>query len=108
MKIGKKIMNLLHSTNTQNSEIDNTFPNFKAEEVLIYIGKKLKFERLLMGKTILQVSNEIKITSQTICKYEKGTSVMDIVRLLILAQYYNKPIEYFIGPFNLKSNSEGL
>ena len=57
-----------------------------------------KFEALLRqhGKNASQVSKDTGIATATLSEWKKGTYKPKAEKLLILARYFNVPIEYFL------------
>lgn len=45
---------------------------------------------------ISEIADIIKVSRQTMNNYIKGTSIIDSEKLFIIAEYFNKPIEYFL------------
>lgn len=60
-------------------------------------ASRLKKVRKETGFTQREVSAETGIPLSTIAKYETGKLEPDLEKLGILAEFYNKPADYFIG-----------
>ena len=57
---------------------------------------KLKEIRKAANKTQLQVSKDLNISQQNLCRYETGQNEPDIVTLKKLAQYFHVTIDYLL------------
>lgn len=58
---------------------------------------RIKKARKETGFTQKEVAEETGIPYSTIAKYEVGKLEPDLEKLGILADFYNKPADYFIG-----------
>lgn len=63
-----------------------------------------KFEQLLVktDKTTYQVSKETKIAQSTFSDWKTGKSKPKFDKLMILAKYFNVPVDYFADVDNPK------
>lgn len=77
---------------TQN-EIDN------------HIGQRLKFRRLLMGKTLDDVGKIVGVSFQQIQKYERGQNSVSCSKLFYLSQALKVEPSYFFEQLNNASTS---
>ena len=57
---------------------------------------KLKEIRKAANKTQLQVSKDLNISQQSLCRYETGQNEPDIETLKKLAQYFHVTIDYLV------------
>lgn len=57
-----------------------------------------KFQKLLdeRGITAYRVANDTGISTATLSEWKKGTYKPKVDKLMILANYFGVPIEYFI------------
>lgn len=58
---------------------------------------RVKQARFDTGFTQEEVAKEIKIPRSTIAKYETGKLEPDLEKLGMLAEFYQKPVGWFIG-----------
>jgi len=65
------------------------------QDVDIYVGKRLKQRRTMMGLSQEAVAKAVGITFQQVQKYEKGSNAMNASRLYELACFMNVPVAYF-------------
>ncbi len=77
---------------TQN-EIDN------------HIGQKLKFRRLMIGKTLDDIGKIVGVSFQQIQKYERGQNSVSCSRLFNLAQVLKVDPSYFFEELVSKTTS---
>ena len=66
----------------------------------LYVGKKLKFRRNILGLSQEQLGKEIGITFQQIQKYEKGLNRISSGRLYDLAKILNVDIKNFFEGYS--------
>jgi transcriptional regulator with XRE-family HTH domain len=59
------------------------------------ISHQLVKAREELGYTQIKVQNDKIIRQSTLSKIENGVKNISAAKLLILAEYYKKPIEYF-------------
>lgn len=64
-------------------------------DIDIYVGKRLKQRRTIMGLSQEAVAKAIGITFQQVQKYEKGSNAMNSVRLFDISRFLNVPVAYF-------------
>jgi transcriptional regulator with XRE-family HTH domain len=72
-----------------------------------YVGKRLRYRRLLLGLSQEAIGNLTGITFQQVQKYEKGLNRIAISRLYEFAQILNVSIEWFLDGYgidNLQDN----
>lgn len=60
-----------------------------------YISYQLVKAREEIGYTQIKVQNDNIISQSSLSKIENGIKPISAAKLLILANYYRKPIEYF-------------
>jgi transcriptional regulator with XRE-family HTH domain len=89
-EINISINNLLEEWNISDDHNDKI--------VTQIIGLQLKKIRLVNKLTQTRVAKAINVTFQQIQKYEKGTNLVNPIRLLALTQYFNLTIDYWVKP----------
>ena len=67
----------------------------KKQDVDIYVGKRLRLRRTMMGLSQEAIAKAVGITFQQEQKYEKGANAMNANRLYEFAQFMNVPVAYF-------------
>ena len=65
----------------------------------VYVGKRVRFKRKVLGLTQSDLAEKVEITFQQIQKYEKGTNGVSSNRLMQLSQFLKVPIIYFFEDF---------
>lgn len=60
-------------------------------------GKALKEQRLLRGKTLLQVETDTGISNANLSRWERGEVIPSIIFCEKLADYYGISIDELIG-----------
>ena len=60
------------------------------------IGDNLRFQRKRAGLTQTKVHNELGITQNTVCNYERGQRSPSTLRLLRLAKMYGCSVKDFL------------
>jgi transcriptional regulator with XRE-family HTH domain len=60
------------------------------------IGVKIYELRMINKISAKTLADKVGVTTQQMYKYEKGINRIPISRLVIVAQAFNKPLEYFI------------
>ncbi len=60
-------------------------------------GEGIRQQRLLCGKTLLQVEEETGISNQNLSRWERGEVLPNIDFCVKLAKYYGVTIEELIG-----------
>ena len=82
------------------------------DDILFYksIGEKIKSARhkningdtgTVRLCTQTEIANACNCTFQQIQKYEKGTNRISLIKLLMVAEYLDKPLNYFINQTKL-------
>lgn len=61
------------------------------------IGKRLKNARISHNLTQTELANEIGVSNGYICQVESGDKCFNLNRLEKVAEFFGKPITYFIG-----------
>ncbi len=72
---------------------------FQSQEDAIFwkdLGNKIRIRRENMGYSRSKVARELGITHQQISKYEKGTNIISLIKLIRLADLFDVPFSYFI------------
>ena len=62
-----------------------------------FISHQLVKAREEIGYTQMKVQNDNIITQSSLSKIENGIKAISAAKLLVLATYYKKPIEYFFS-----------
>lgn len=70
------------------------------------IGRALAFERYLKEESQDEVGLKLGFCKGSMQAYERATTRMTIFKLMKLCHYYNKPIEFFIGEFNVSNKKD--
>lgn len=65
------------------------------QDIDIYIGKRLRLRRTMMGLSQEAVAKAVGITFQQVQKYEKGVNAMNARRLVEFARFMSVPVAYF-------------
>jgi len=73
----------------------------------IYVGKRLRLRRTILGLSQEAVAKAIGITFQQIQKYERGVNRMSASRLHDFAKAMNVPITYFFEGYEEEGGSKG-
>ncbi len=61
----------------------------------VHIGQKLKFRRLVQGKTLSEIGSAIGVSFQQIQKYETGKNTISSRKLYALSQLLGVDTNYF-------------
>ena len=64
---------------------------------MIYLGINIKEYRLKRGYTQEQLAYELGVSSQTVSRWENGTTYPDIVMLPVMADFFNISIDKLMG-----------
>lgn len=64
---------------------------------MLYLGANIKEYRIKKGQTQEQLAYDLGVTSQTISRWENGTTYPDIVMLPIIADYFGITIDALMG-----------
>jgi len=64
---------------------------------MLYLGTNIKEYRLKKGYTQEQLAYELGVSSQTISRWENGTTYPDIVMLPIIAELFDTSIDNLMG-----------
>lgn len=73
---------------------------------MIYLGIKIKEYRLKRGYTQEQLAYELGVSSQTVSRWENGTTYPDIVMLPVMADFFNISIDKLMGYAKVCSTEE--
>lgn len=80
----------------------------KAHPVDVYVGRRLRLRRTILGMSQEQVGKVVGVTFQQIQKYERGINRMGSSRLYDFAKALGIPISYFFEGFgDYASNDNG-
>jgi len=66
-----------------------------SKDINLHIGTQLRTRRVMLGLSQEDVGKGVGIASQQVQKYEKGTNVMNAIRLYEFAQFLKVPVAYF-------------
>lgn len=75
-----------------------------AHPVDVYVGKRLRLRRTLLGMSQEAVGSAIGVTFQQVQKYERGINRMGASRLFDFSRILSVPISYFFEGYN---NADG-
>jgi len=75
------------------------------QDIDIYVGKRLKQRRTMMGLSQESVAKAVGITFQQVQKYEKGSNAMNSRRLYEFANFMNVPVAYFFDGIDKNSTA---
>lgn len=64
---------------------------------MLYLGANIKEYRLMKGYTQEQLAYQLGVSSQTISRWENGTTYPDIVMLPIIAELFDTSIDKLMG-----------
>jgi len=78
-----------------------------ANEIDLYLGKRLRHRRRLMGFTQHQLAVAVGVRFQQIQKYECGANRISAARLWQLAEALTVPISYFYDGLSETPHAEG-
>ena len=76
-------------------------------DLVIHIGKRLRERRTALGMSQEDVGNGIGVASQQVQKYEKGTNVLNAVRLYQFSQFLRVPVSYFFQDMDVPEEKIG-
>lgn len=71
-----------------------------ANPVDLFVGKRLRQRRRLLGLTQQQLASEVNIRFQQIQKYESGANRISASRLWAIARALEVPVAYFFDGLN--------
>ena len=77
-----------------------------ANPIDLYVGKRLRQRRRLLGLTQQQLAGEVKIRFQQIQKYESGANRISASRLWSLARALDVPVSYFFDGIDADVSEE--
>ena len=69
------------------------------DPVDVYVGKRLKLRRTLLGVSQEKLAKSLGITFQQVQKYENGSNRIGASRLFHITQVLKTPIEFFFDGF---------
>jgi CheY-like chemotaxis protein/transcriptional regulator with XRE-family HTH domain len=84
----------------------NPVGRFRATELEQHIGKRLRFIRRLSGLSLQDLADEIGLSAQQVGKYESGRNRISAVLLVELSGLFSLPMDWFIGPFDPRRQSD--
>jgi len=73
------------------------------QQLCSFIGNKIFQLRLAYGWSRKDLAKRIEVTQQQLQKYEKGTNNISVSRLYLIAQAFQKDIDFFYSGFDGKS-----
>lgn len=69
----------------------------KVDPIDIYVGKRLKSRRLMLGMSQNDLGEAINVSIQQIQKYERATNRISSSKLYNLAKFLRVPVAYFFA-----------
>ena len=69
----------------------------KVDPVDIYVGKRLKSRRLMLGLSQNDLGEAVNVSIQQIQKYERATNRISSRKLYNLAKFLRVPVSYFFA-----------
>ena len=78
-----------------------------ANPIDLYVGKRLRQRRCLLGMTQQQLASAVGIKFQQIQKYESGANRISASRLWALAKALDAPVSYFFEGLNDMAPTNG-
>jgi len=78
-----------------------------ANPIDLYVGKRLRQRRCLLGMTQQQLASAVGIKFQQIQKYESGANRISASRLWALAKALDAPVSYFFEGLNDSATPNG-
>lgn len=69
----------------------------KVDPVDIYVGKRLKSRRLMLGLSQNDLGDAVNVSIQQIQKYERATNRISSSKLYNLAKFLKVPVSYFFA-----------
>jgi transcriptional regulator with XRE-family HTH domain len=82
----------------------------KVDPVDIYVGKRLKSRRLMLGLSQNDLGDAVNVSIQQIQKYERATNRISSSKLYNLAKFLRVPVSYFFAndlePLNVPGFAE--
>jgi len=79
----------------------------ESHPVDVYVGKRLRLKRTLLGLSQEAIGNAIGVTFQQIQKYERGINRMGASRLHDFARALGVPVSYFFEGYSAEAPSGG-
>ena len=73
---------------------------------MLYLGTNIRELRLKKGYTQEQLAYELGVSSQTVSRWENGTTYPDIVMLPIIAELFDTSIDNLMGYAKVCSTAE--
>ena len=82
----------------------------ESHPVDVYVGKRLRLKRTLLGLSQEAIGNAIGVTFQQIQKYERGINRMGASRLHDFARALGVPVSYFFDGYSSEgtTNAYGM
>jgi len=68
----------------------------KMNKINLEIGLKIKALRKLQGMSAEELAKQIDVSFQQVQKYEIGTNGISVSRLLVIAEFFDKDLNYFV------------
>jgi transcriptional regulator with XRE-family HTH domain len=72
----------------------------------VYVGKRVRFKRKVLGLTQSDLAEKVEITFQQIQKYEKGENRISASMLYQIAQSLNTSVSFFFEGYAENNASE--
>ncbi len=74
----------------------------------VYVGKRVRFKRKVLGLTQSDLAEKVEITFQQIQKYEKGENRISASMLYQIAQSLNTSVSFFFEGYSENIESESV
>lgn len=74
-----------------------TEDNSKVDPIDIYVGKRLKSRRLMLGYSQQDLGEAVNVSIQQIQKYERATNRISSSKLYNFAKFLKVPVSYFFA-----------
>ena len=74
----------------------------------VYVGKRVRFKRKVLGLTQSDLAEKVEITFQQIQKYEKGENRISASMLYQIAQSLNTSVSFFFEGYAENNASEAV
>ncbi|MBP7190664.1 MAG: helix-turn-helix domain-containing protein [Rickettsiaceae bacterium] len=74
-----------------------TEDNAKVDPIDIYVGKRLKSRRLMLGFSQQDLGEAVSVSIQQVQKYERATNRISSSKLYHFAKFLKVPVSYFFA-----------
>lgn len=73
----------------------------------LHIGQKIRYLRIISGRSQTELGDRLQLTFQQIQKYERGRNKISAEKLWMIAEYFNVEIGYFFEGFEAEIVEDG-